>query len=1692
MKILRKKMTNTRKLAYLLFTFLFLLIVGSFDNNFQMDENPVHNFNTVDRNMEPISKPKAALTEAWFNKWGGDMLEVAYGTCVDAENNIYVVGYTATPRSGPNDLALLKYHRNGTLLWNRTWIKPGGVSRGYQVTTDQTGAVYVAGYYSSQNDDMLLIKYNKYGNQLWNRTYGGLGDDTAEGLVVNSNNEIFLIGNNESNSIHIIKYNSSGYIQWAKQWANGTNVNAWGADIDNHDNIYISASNGDALLLKFNSSEQFEWVKKWDTGNSEYAHDVVVDNDNQIYIGGGTGGSNDNICVLKYNATGDLQWSRIWDSGDDDSGLGIAADGKGNVYVTGKVFLGIGWKWIVVNYDTDGNKDWEWDYDGYYYYDDCAYDIACDSFGDIYVVGHETLTYNMAIFRLTENFFLSTDAGSPDIDGNFTLNWEPSINADNYSIYSYNSFIKQLNSNHQLEAEGLSSLSYQISGVENGTHYFVVVAINETKNITSNCISVEVKLFPPGQFDLTTNAEFPERDGSFDLTWTQSQYAKNYSIYRSEKNITKIDSSVTKVAIGLTGTTYSFTEIPNGTYYYKIVALNQFGNQSSNCLKVDVRRSFLWSITYNDMDEWAYDMASDSEGNKYLIGTTQNEFSAGARLVVLKFNSSGDFEWRRTHAESYYGRGYGLVIDSNDNIYASGRGNNFKFSIIKYDTDGNVQWIRERGGLGSDDSLKEVALDSNEDVIAVGTTDGYGVGQEDIILMKYNKSGHFQWETTWGTPEKDYGFDAILDENDNIYVSGHTNGAGAGGDDFLLIKFDSAGNQLWNTTWGTPDREGDRGFAPVRIAFDSNNNIYMVGRNNTESSGGLYYDANMALIKFDSDGNQLWNWTGGTNDWDELLSNIVIDPSDNIYVLGEASSDAIVMKFTVNGDLLWNITWGTENRDEAKGICLDDSGYIYIGGDNGKYFLTKFSIKTQYFTLTSDADIPDTNGCFNLTWSPSFNAANYSIYMKNSYFEKVDSSANLIADGLTNRSYHFSDYEENSYYFMVVAYNCYGNTTSNCEFVNVTYSPPGNFSLTTDAKNPDLDGTFNINWTDSFEVETYSIFQAEKPISEINVSVDLIAENLSNNSYSFHNLPDNEYYFIIYAYSIGGNTSSNFVAANVSRGPPGAFSVSVSGLDYYGVYDTNGRYRLNWGIAETADNYSVYYSANSIDSLDGDEIEIDNGLTDLTYLIEGIKAESVFEINYYAVVAYNEYGYTLTGGISVVTYNGGDSTPNPFFFDLYTDALDPDLDGSFNIHWDSSTYATSYSLYQSNQFIYDVNGSCSLIVEGNTNRTIDLNDYGNGDYYFVVVAYNANGNRTTRCIHIEVLRGPPEDFILSSEGANSDSQDIFTLNWTSSAGAKNYSVYQSDKMIYDVNATHQLIAEGISDIQYEIKINQNGTYYFVVVAFNNEGNQTSNCISILIELNAPSPFTLDSNANNPDINGAYTLSWSLPNYAINYSVYTSNTYISEINNTQSLIIDGITSRTYDINGMPNGTYYYSVVAFNDFGNTTSNCIQVIVEHLSPGPFELHSDATNPDEDGAFILNWNVAEYADDYSIYTSTEYISEINSSTTLMETGITGDEYALTSYTDGIYYFTIVAHNINGNSTSNCLEIMVELTEDPIENPDNDNSNNGDDDTGDENNEQEDPSQIPGFSLTWLLIGTFIGIAFFATQKFRSYQKII
>ena len=67
-----------------------------------------------------------------------------------------------------------------------------------------------------------------------------------------------------------------------------------------------------------------------------------------------------------------------------------------------------------------------------------------------------------------------------------------------------------------------------------------------------------------------------------------------------------------------------------------------------------------------------------------------------------------------------------------------------------------------------------------------------------------------------------------------------------------------------------------------------------------------------------------------------------------------------------------------------------------------------------------------------------------------------------------------------------------------------------------------------------------------------------------------------------------------------------------------------------------------------------------------------------------------------------------------------------------------------------------------------------------------------------------------------------------------------------------------------------------------------------------------------------------------------------------------------------------GSYNFTVIAFNEYGNTSSNEITVFIEippPPPPNPFVLTSDANNPDMDGAFTLSWTASTHANSYSVY---------------------------------------------------------------------------------------------------------------------------
>ncbi|MFX1345068.1 MAG: ABC transporter substrate-binding protein, partial [Promethearchaeota archaeon] len=109
----------------------------------------------------------------------------------------------------------------------------------------------------------------------------------------------------------------------------------------------------------------------------------------------------------------------------------------------------------------------------------------------------------------------------------------------------------------------------------------------------------------------------------------------------------------------------------------------------------------------------------------------------------------------------------------------------------------------------------------------------------------------------------------------------------------------------------------------------------------------------------------------------------------------------------------------------------------------------------------------------------------------------------------------------------------------------------------------------------------------------------------------------------------------------------------------------------------------------------------------------------------------------------------------------------------------------------------------------------------------------------------------------------------------------------------------------------------------------------------------PGPFVLNSDAGTPDTNGDFNLAWTLSDGAINYTVYQYDNYITAINGSLTLLANEITDLTLPLNGYSNGIYYFIVVAHNEYGDTLSNCISVVVSLPLPGAFTLVSTAGTP-------------------------------------------------------------------------------------------------------------------------------------------------
>ncbi len=465
-----------------------------------------------------------------------------------------------------------------------------------------------------------------------------------------------------------------------------------------------------------------------------------------------------------------------------------------------------------------------------------------------------------------------------------------------------------------------------------------------------------------------------------------------------------------------------------------------------------------WDISFEaGVDEYGEDIAIDeSTGDIYVVGYN-GTVGVDYDVLLIKYNSDGDQQWNVTWDNGGNEYGYGVAVDSQSYVYVAGSNGTtyptFDVLLLKFNSSGEQEWFRTWDS-GDYDAGWGLKIDSQDNLYIAGQTKA---SQGDLLLLKYDSSGLYKWNSTFGGTNGQHGYDLAIDSSNNIYIAGLTITASQ---DLLLVKFNSSGFHVWNRTWGGTDH--DYGWG---VALDSGNSVYIAGW--TQSFGALLKD--MVVVKYDTAGNWQWNRTWGTSLNDEARS-IGVDSADNVYMYGFTNMENVsIVKFNATGEFLWDKQWGNStglSKYWGYDLVIDSFDKIYITGyyrpagvPSDDLFLVKLSIEVAPadFTLSSNAGTPDDDGDFTLTWTSSSGANNYSIYQYSSFITQINGSLTVLTNGINSLSLPLSGYSNGTYYFIAVAFNDIGSKSSNCISVAIAIPPTPQTTATT----PNIPG-FNL------------------------------------------------------------------------------------------------------------------------------------------------------------------------------------------------------------------------------------------------------------------------------------------------------------------------------------------------------------------------------------------------------------------------------------------------------------------------------------------------------------------------------------------------------------------------------------------------------------------------------------------------------
>lgn len=381
--------------------------------------------------------------------------------------------------------------------------------------------------------------------------------------------------------------------------------------------------------------------------------------------------------------------------------------------------------------------------------------------------------------------------------------------------------------------------------------------------------------------------------------------------------------------------TYTFENIEklNFDFYYKYADfLDEMYKNLVNGLKdvFDKKLVEIEKVYENDNDIYLFDLNIDKNATENSVYLTGYENGGEWNNLVYKLDKNLEFKKEKIFGgnKTDFLKKSLITKDASDNTViisvgdTTSEGLNGDISLVSLDATLNQNYVMNYGDLGRDSGINIKDYDGENFIIMGNLYQNNKL--TDMFLSKYTNNGARLWTSAFGGKSIEIASDFSIDTQGNILALGSTRSFGYGGFDIYIVKTDFYGNEIWSNTFGTSEND-----IPVGIQSLSGNSFLILYQ--TEKGNGF----ENRLMVLNSDGNIVKQFSKETEGYEKLYGMEEYKNNFYAYGFKRVNNKTtgIIYKVDIENNTL-NKIYEIEREDnyEIRAIDFHDD-LIYIAGN---------------------------------------------------------------------------------------------------------------------------------------------------------------------------------------------------------------------------------------------------------------------------------------------------------------------------------------------------------------------------------------------------------------------------------------------------------------------------------------------------------------------------------------------------------------------------------------------------------------------------------------------------------------------------------------------------------------------------------------------------------------------------------------